>query len=198
MKARYAVASTAACMLSMTFASVAPAGSGCPSLGDTSSTNDGFPGRMSSLVGREIRTGGHDCFERVVLELQGTGDLPGYFVRYEPDPILDDPSGFPVDIAGEATLVVSFGSWFIDPEGNGYTGPQEIRPTNVVNILELELIENNEGQSSWAIGLDRQRDFAVSTLTDPVRIVIDIALDPTGAPPTTTSGTPQPSLPATL
>lgn len=199
MKARYAVASAATFMLSMSFASVAPAGSGCPDLGDTNSVNDSFPDRMSSLVGREIRTGGHDCFERVVIELQGTGDLPGYFVRYESDPILEDPSGLPTEIAGDATLVVSFGSWFIDPEGNGYTGPQEIVPTNVVNILELELIENNEGQSSWAIGLDRQRDFAVSTLSEPVRIVIDIALDPTGAPPTTAPGPgAPPSLPPTL
>lgn len=38
-------------------------------------------------------------------------------------------------------------------------------------------IENFEGMSSWAIGLDRERDFTVSTLESPARIVIDIALD---------------------
>ena len=137
-------------------ATVSPQGSSCPDLGDTSPANDGFPSRMSTLVGADIRTGGHECFERVVVELQGSGDLPGFFVRYESDPILEDPSGLPVDIAGDATLVVSFGSWFIDPEGNGYTGPQEIDPDNVETILELELIENFEGQSSWAISLDRR------------------------------------------
>ena len=51
-------------------------------------------------------------------------------------------------------------------------------PTNVVNIRELEQIENFEGMNAWAIGLDRQRDFTVSTLSDPVRIVIDIANAP--------------------
>ena len=206
MKARYAITGAAFFVLSGADAAVAtasgmvgnPRAASCPDLGDASEANDGFPNRTSTLVGRDIRTGGHDCVERVVIELQGTGELPGYSVRYESDPILEDPSGEPVEIAGDATLVVSFGSWFIDPEGNGYTGPQEIVPTNVVNILELELIENNEGQSSWAIGLDRQRDFTVSTLSDPARIVIDIALDPTGVAPTTVPGpVAQPSLPAT-
>ena len=42
--------------------------------------------------------------------------------------------------------------------------------------------------NAWAIGLDRQRDFTVSTLADPVRIVIDIALDPAGTPAPTTTG----------
>jgi len=52
-----------------------------------------------------VRTGGYDSFEWVVIKLQGTGELPGYFVRYDNNPILEDPSGEPVDIAGDATLV---------------------------------------------------------------------------------------------
>jgi hypothetical protein len=168
-----------------------PAAAGCGDLGDTNPVNDGFPNRLSTLVGTDIRTGGHECFERVVLELGGSGELPGYQVRYEPDPILDSPRGEPVDIAGDATLVLSVGAWMPDIEGNGYQGPREFVPTNVVNIRELEQIENFEGQNAWAIGLDRQRDFTVSTLSDPVRIVIDIALDPGGTPapaPTTPTG----------
>ena len=178
-----------------------PGAAGCPDLGDTSPANDGFPNRLSSLVGVDIRTGGHDCFERVVLEFGGSGELPGYQVQYEPDPILDSPSGEPVDVAGDATLVVSVGAWMPDPEGNGYQGPREFVPTNVVTILELQQIENFEGQSAWAIGLDRQRDFTVSTLADPVRIVIDIALEPAGAPapspPTPSPPAPGSTLPAT-
>ena len=33
--------------------------------------NDGFPNRMSGMVGSDIRTGAHPCFERVVIELAG-------------------------------------------------------------------------------------------------------------------------------
>ena len=122
-----------------------PAAAGCGDLGDTSPANDGFPNRLSSLVGVDIRTGGHECFERVVLEFGGTGELPGYRVQYEGDPILDSPSGEPVDVAGDATLVVSVGAWMPDPDGNGYQGPREFVPTNVVNIHELQQIENFEG-----------------------------------------------------
>lgn len=160
----------------------------CAPLGSTATVNDGFPGRMSSLVGVDIRTGGHECFERVVLELGGTGELPGYQVGYQPDPILDDPRGEPVDVAGAATLVLWVGAWMPTMEGDGYSGPIEITPTNVSSILELVQISNFEGQTAWAIGLDSERDFAVSTLRDPVRIVIDIA---------TSDGTTGPSLPPT-
>jgi hypothetical protein len=159
---------------------------------------------MSTLVGVDIRTGGHDCFERVVVEFGGTGELPGYQVQYEPDPILDSPSGIPTDVAGAATLVISFGAWMPDTEGNGYSGPREFVPDNVSNILELQQIENFEGQGAWAIGLDQQRGFVVSTLSDPVRIVIDIELDAGGAPaptpttaPTTAPSAPPASLPPT-
>ncbi|HET9666986.1 MAG TPA: hypothetical protein VFP09_09530, partial [Desertimonas sp.] len=49
-----------------------PAATACGDLGDTAPVNDGFPNRLSSLVGTDIRTGGHECFERVVLELGGS------------------------------------------------------------------------------------------------------------------------------
>ena len=174
-----------------------PEATGCGDLGDTGPVNDGFPNRLSSLVGTDIRTGGHECFERVVLELGGTGELPGFQVQYEADPILDSPRGEPVEVAGDATLVLAVGVWMPDIEGNGYQGPREFVPTNVVNIKELQQIENFEGQNAWAIGLDRQRDFTVSTLTEPFRIVIDIALDPDGTPTPTTTPAPGTTLPAT-
>ena len=204
MKARFVTMTIVAASSVVGATDSARAGGGCPDLGDTGAVNDSFPNRMSSLVGAGIRTGGHDCFERVVLELQGTGELPGYQVEYVGDPVLESPSGQPTEVAGDATLVLSFGAWMMNPDGSGYTGPMEIVPGNVTNILELELIENFEGQSAWAIGLDEQRGFVVTTLTDPVRIVIDIELDPGGAPtptpttaPATVPGAPPASLPPT-
>ena len=71
------------------------------------------------------------------------------------------------------------------PRETDARGPQEIVPANVFNILELELIENNEGRRSWPIGFDQQVFVVMTTLTEPVRIVIDISVDPAGAPPTT-------------
>ena len=160
----------------------------CATPSTTAAVDDGFPGRLSGLVGADIRTGRHECFERVVVEFAGTGDLPGYRVGYQPDPILDSPAGEPVEVAGVATLVISLGAWMPSPEGDGYSGPREIVPDNVSTILELEQVENFEGMSVWAIGLDGERPFTVFTLGDPARLVVDIALDNAG---------PAPQLPAT-
>ena len=146
----------------------------CPDGADTDEVEDGFPMRMSSLVGADIRTGAHDCFERVVIELEGDGDLPGYRVGYEEDPVNLSPSDQTVEIEGEATLVFRMASWMTSMEGNGYDGPTEIAPTNVEHVLELRMIENFEGMSAWAIGLDEERPFTVRTLDGPPRIVIDI------------------------
>jgi hypothetical protein len=133
-----------------------------------------FPMKMSGLVGSDIRTGTHPCFERIVIEFEGTGDLPGYWVRYE-DPVIDSPRGEPVDMEGDAYLVISAASWMQTMEGEGYSGPHIVEPTNVTHIEQLQLIENFEGMFQWAVGLDETRPFTVDTLTNPARIVVDIS-----------------------
>ena len=139
--------------------------------------NDGYPNRMSSMVGSDIRTGAHPCFERVVIELAGSGDMPGVRVEYVDDPVLLSPSDQTVDIDGDATLVISVAAWMPSMEREGYAGPTDFRPTNVSLIEEVRQIENFEGLTAWAIGLADERDFEVSYLDAPPRIVVDIAID---------------------
>jgi hypothetical protein len=130
---------------------------------------------MSGLVGADVRVGTHPCFERFVLELQGTGDLPGYWVRYQDPPLTNDPAGEPVAVAGSAFVVVTVESWMSTIEGGGYQGPTRITPTTVSHIKELVMLGNFEGVTIWAIGVDQQRPFKVSTLDSPPRLVIDLA-----------------------
>lgn len=146
----------------------------CPPAGSTDEVQVDFPMKMSGLVGSDIRTGTHPCFERIVIEFEGTGDLPGYWVRYE-DPVIDSPRGEPVDMEGDAYLVISAASWMQTMEGEGYSGPHIVEPTNVTHIEQLQLIENFEGMFQWAVGLDEMRPFTVDTLTNPARIVVDIS-----------------------
>jgi hypothetical protein len=137
--------------------------------------NDGYPNRMSGMVGSDIRTGAHPCFERVVIELAGPGDMPGVRVEYVDDPVHLSPSDETVDIDGDATLVISVAAWMPSMEGDGYAGPVDFSPTNVEHILQVRQVENFEGMSAWAIGLDTARDFEVTFLQSPARIVVDIA-----------------------
>ena len=146
----------------------------CPVFTDTDVKSDGFPGMLSVLVGSDVRVGADPCHERFVLELQGTGQFPGWWVRYQTPPLLDDPRGEPVDVAGSAFIVVTVESWMTNMEGEGYKGPRRITPANVSHVKELVMLGNFESVTIWAIGLDQQRAFKVSTLDNPPRLVIDI------------------------
>ena len=139
--------------------------------------NDGFPNRMSSMVGSDIRTGAHPCFERVVIELAGTGDMPGVRVEYVDDPVQLSPSDQTVDIDGDATLVISVAAWMPSMEGDGYAGPTDFTPTNVSHIRQIRQMENFEGMTAWAIGLDSEHDFEVAFFDSPARVVVDIATE---------------------
>ncbi len=150
----------------------------CPATGGTSEVNVGFPMQLSGLIGADIRTGQHLCFERVVIEFEGTGTFPGYRVNYVSGDPENSPEGAPVAVAGNATLVIAGGSWMTGFEGGGYTGPSRFTPTNVSVIKELVLLEDFEGMFQWAVGLDKTRPFRVSTLPDPQRLIIDIYTRP--------------------
>jgi hypothetical protein len=145
-----------------------------------------FPTQLSSLVGVEIRTGAHDCYERIVLELaQGPAptpsDFPGYWVRYGSNPVaLGQTDDQFVTIEGGAVLLVTVASWMYETDASGdpvdYAGALDLFPTNVRTIRELRLIDNFEGVHTWAIGLDTRRNLVVDTLTSPDRLVIDLML----------------------
>jgi hypothetical protein len=152
--------------------------SGCAPVGSIAAVNVAFPDRKSGLVGKAVRTGAHPCYERFVVELQSSAtndQFPGYFVRYVPKPISLAPSDQPITIRGDAVLMVSLGSWMNGPEG-GYAGPKDVLTTGLTAIREYRLVEDFEGQSAWALGLDRTRAFEVTTLTGPPRLVVDVSV----------------------
>jgi hypothetical protein len=142
---------------------------------DTTPVVKDYPNKLSAIYGDDIDTGGHECFERVVINFSGTGDFPGYQVQYEKDPLTLGSSGEAVDLKGEANLVIFAGSW-MGSEGN-FTGETDLSPTNVVNIKQVKLLDNFESVMIWGIGLDKERPFRVFVLHGPDRLVVDIAND---------------------
>jgi len=125
------------------------------------------------MVGVDIRLGDHSCFERVVIELAGSGDWPGWAAEYVDDPVSLGESDLSVEIAGDATLLVRMGTWMPTMEGDGYSGPTQFFPTTVEHIAELRQTENWEGMTIWAIGIDAEYPFTVTMLQAPARLVID-------------------------
>ena len=130
---------------------------------------------MSSLVGDDIRIDELPCGERITVTLQGTGEFPGWMVEYVDDPVQLGMSGETAFIEGDATLLVRMGMWMQTMEGDGYHGPFDLLPTGTDQVREMRLVENWEGVTHWAIGLDTAVPFAVTVLQDPPRLVIDLS-----------------------
>lgn len=122
-----------------------------------------------------IRFGGHPGFARVVYDLSGPG-IPGWFVRYT-DRAFQDASGRPVAVAGTSILEVAIrGSAFPSPNDPVYTGPGTIADPNVPVIAGIYQTAVFEGDTQSFIGINAQRPaFSVITLTNPTRLVVDIA-----------------------
>ena len=146
----------------------------CPALGDTATKQSADPLQLSFLLGADIRTGDDACHERIVIELQGDGQFPGWTVAYVPGPVTLGESNETVEIAGNAILLVRMGMWMQDMEFHGYTGPTQIFPTNVDHIREMRMVDNWEGMTTWAIGLDDDYPFTVDVYDGPPRLVIDL------------------------
>lgn len=152
----------------------------CARFGGTAEVRVKFPDFLSPLIGKDIRTGMETCLERIVIELQTSSiptapGFPGYYVRYATGPIKESPSDLPVTISGSDVLLVSLGSWMNFQGTAGYSGPNQIFPSNTDHIQELRLIENFEGMTTWAIGLDDELPFRVLELSNPPRLVIELS-----------------------
>lgn len=158
----------------------------CEAVGSVDEVVHEFPLRLTSEIGADIRTGSHECFERIVVELQAgfapTPDgLPGYWVRYADGPLtLGQTDDQFVELDGDADLLITVNAWMQTFDENaqlvGYDGPTDFRPTGLQAIQQLYMLDNSEGVHTWAVGLDRERPFRVFTLADPTRIVVDVSV----------------------
>ncbi|MBC7303423.1 MAG: hypothetical protein H5T78_21045 [Nocardia sp.] len=130
----------------------------------------------AALTVSDIRIGRQPGFDRVVYALGGTG-APGWQVSYT-DSAVQDGSGKPVDVAGRAILEVRIlGSAYpFDSPVPPFAGPDPVTDPNVPAITGVYKRLVYEGVTQSFIGIDAdQPPFAVTTLTDPPRLVVDIA-----------------------
>jgi hypothetical protein len=137
-----------------------------------------------------VRVGQHDCFDRVVMDINGPGDV-GYLVKYVPV-VSADGSGKPFPVAGKAALQVVVHA---PAQGSDEAGHQpgkilanagdKLYPASKLagweGLGEIRFAGSFEGYSTLAIGVRDKLPFRVSTeldKNDQVRhLVIDIAHD---------------------
>jgi hypothetical protein len=142
---------------------------------------DGFPfGGTGVALLTDVRVAGQPGFDRIVLEFSGDAE-PGYRVAYQEPPIVQDGSGDPIDVDGEAFLVVHVTpASGVDMSGTGddgytltYEGPNRVTGDTGV-VSEFVRTGDFEANLTWVAGLRSRAPFAVTVLTDPLRLVIDI------------------------
>jgi hypothetical protein len=136
----------------------------------------GKPSSEAGLTVTDIRIGHQPGFDRVVYDLGGTGS-PGWIVQYA-DRAVQDGSGKVIDVAGNSILEVQItGSTYpFDSGVTPYAGPDPATDPGAAAIAGVYRSSVFEGTTQSFIGVNRDRPaFAVSTLSTPTRLVIDIA-----------------------
>jgi hypothetical protein len=130
--------------------------------------------KATSLLDR-VAVGRHPGYDRVVFQFRDDG-LPGYRVEYVQPPLKEDGSGDPVDVAGNAFVVVRMepASGFDLNTGEGqlvYKGPKRLPGASVVK----EVVRTGDFESvlSWAVGLESKVPFRVTTAASPSRLIVD-------------------------
>jgi len=125
-----------------------------------------------------VRVAGHPGFDRVVFEFRSDTDRPGVDAGYV-DQLKEDGSGEDVDVEGTAFLQVrmepaSGVNLSTEPFEETYTGPRRLRGDTAV-VTEVARTGDFEANLTWGIGLRSKASFRVTVLTNPARVVVDVA-----------------------
>lgn len=126
------------------------------------------------------RIGQHDCWDRLVIDLDGQ-PAAGYFVRYT-DGFRQPGSGNHIPLAGGAVLSIQVLSPAYDDNGNSTVpwsaGTHIATPTNFQTFRDLAYGGTFEGESAFGLGVRARLPFRVFQLAGPgggSRLVIDVA-----------------------
>ena len=123
---------------------------------------------------RDVRVGAHPeqgGWDRIVFEFADV--RPAGMVRYVTSAV-QCGSGMPVNLDGGAMLEVTFEATNAHTDAGQSTlrARQITGPGNI--ILESVQTCDFEAQVAWAIGLKSEKNFKVTLLSNPTRVVIDV------------------------
>ena len=127
----------------------------------------------------DVRVASHPDYDRIVFEFGPRGSaagVPDYDVKLAPRPIYKDPSGLPLTIAGEPVFGITLrGGTRMGLDGNtGYSGTTDFK-TGYKTLTELAEGGDFEAIATWYAGLSGSACVRAAVLSDPARLVIDVA-----------------------
>jgi hypothetical protein len=148
---------------------------------DTAAQQGG--GAMTTAPLYLVRAGRHDCYDRVVFDLNG-GEEVGYSAEYVPI-VRADGSGRSVPVEGQAALQVVIRGPILGADTQGHqpgrqpprVGADLVSTTGWDTLTGVKFAGTFEGQTTVAVGVREQRPFRVWVRSEPSyrHVVIDIA-----------------------
>ena len=121
---------------------------------------------VSTTVGR------HPTFDRIVFRF--TGGTPGVRVRYV-SRVIQDGSGLPVPLRGRRFLQIVFDPARAHPLNGGASNVPAVQTPLFPTLRQLKVAGDFEGIVTYGAGLSKRAGFRVFALTNPRRMVIDVA-----------------------
>ncbi len=151
-----------------------------PLSGEPTTQDREDPGEVGRLAVTDVEVAAHEGFDRVVLHVEGEG-VPGWFIRYEEEPIAD-PAGEPMSVAGEAFLRVAIRNVALPPDLPERLREQvwdEERVAAPEDGVVQEVVGDaiSAGQHGFYVGIDALRPYLVERLEQEDgahRVVIDV------------------------
>lgn len=134
---------------------------------------------LTSDTVRGARTGQHTCYDRLVLDLGGSGRSTGYRVRYVS--AVTGPSGTAVPLSGGARLQIDVNAAATDSQGRPTYRPAD--PRHAANVAgfrtfrQVAYVASFEGHTTFGLGVRARLPMRVFVLQDSPgqRLVIDVA-----------------------
>lgn len=125
----------------------------------------------SQLV--DVRVGEHEGYDRVVFEFDGA--VPEYILSQASPPYVEDPSGLPIEVGGDAVWqLVMLGGTRVTPDyETSYDGPVSFE-RDFEKLVHLVEAGDFEAVSTRYIGMTGESCARILALDDPTRLVIDI------------------------
>ena len=121
-----------------------------------------------------VRAAGHPGYDRVVFQFDGA-KVPAYRIGYVREIALGETDDQFLTLKGDALIEATFqGTASDDYRPGTQTMPDKLTPA-LPQVRQLGLAEDWEGVVRVGIGLDHRAGFRVLELTDPVRVVVDVA-----------------------
>lgn len=126
---------------------------------------------------KNIRTGQHDCYDRMVLDLSGNGT--GYRVSYITPPYRDE-AGIAIPVSGGAVLQITVEAPSYDPATGkptyNATVGQRLPNVNLAGyqtFREAKFAGSFEGQTTVVLGVRAQLPMRVTKADN--RVIVDVA-----------------------